>query len=154
MGRKGGRKTYNKQAVDKATRQIITGYMRKYDEWRRWCETERERARFRYARAIDRQEADERRASEFAARMEAIDSDPKTKIVQALEQARQEIVEKETRMREQRENLRLCVWLSCKEPRKHTFEKMQARFFLPVSERSFYRHKNQFFAAVKKYMEL
>ena len=86
--------------------------------------------------------------------MEAIDSDPKTKIVQALEQARQEIGEKETMMREQRENLRLCVWLSCKEPRKHTFEKMKARFFLPVSDRSFYRHKNQFFAAVKKYMEL
>ena len=148
---------YNKNKVDKATRQIITGYMRKYEYYRKWRNDERDRINYLRASNLERRAGSSKigdPTGESAARLEEIDNNYRSVIVKVLERAREEIGAGLEMMEDQKRAFRLSVWLSCMEPKKYTYEKLYARYLFPVSRTDFFRHKNQFFSAVKKYLDL
>lgn len=132
---------YNSEKIDKATKQIITGYIRKYKEYKQWYNKERDKLLFRKSldNSID---------------IDVLEKEQKTRITKALENARANIGSRLEMMPEQAENLRLAIWISCMQPKRNTYEKLYARYLFPVSRRDFFRHKNAFFLNVKKELNL
>lgn len=78
----------------------------------------------------------------------------KTKAGEKLGNAIKETLEGLDMPEDQVEALRVSLWLSCTEPKKHTFEKLCARYQIPVSRREFFRYKNRFYNNAKKYLGL
>ena len=148
---------YNKDKIDKATRQIITGYLRNYEAYKRWRNEKIEKLTFLKAHNIEMVASKYEYSDitgELAAKLEEIEINHKSKVVKAIEKARNEIGASVEMLQEQRETFRLSVWLSCIEPKKYTYEKLYARFLFPVSRMDFFRHKNRFLNNIKKYIEL
>lgn len=81
-------------------------------------------------------------------------SDKKTRVEEELRKAVKETLEGLDMPENQLEALQLAIWLSCTEPKKHTFEKLCARYQIPVSRREFFRYKNRFYNNAAKSLGL
>lgn len=139
-----------KYKIDRDTRTLILKYIRKYDEYRKWYECERDRILYPSPKQADGTPGSGKLSDptlSSAERLEFLEKEHKSRVIRAIDQARHMIGTDISQTLEQEETLRRCIWLSCLNAREYPFEAFDGLIF--VSRRQFYRYKNQFMNDIK-----
>ena len=139
-----------KYKIDRDTRTLILKYIRKYDEYRKWYQCERDRILYpspKQADGMPRGTDISDPTMSAAEKLEKLETTHRAQVVRAIEQARHFIGVDIAQTAEQEETLRRCIWLSCVNAKEYPFEAFDGIIF--VSRRQFYRYKNQFMNDIK-----
>lgn len=139
-----------KYKIDRDTRTLIVKYIRKYDEYRKWYQCERDRILYpspRQADGMPRGGYIGDPTLSAAERLARLEGEHKAKVIKAIDQARHLIGVDISQTIEQEETLRRCIWLSCLNAREYPFEAFDGLIF--ISRRQFYNYKNKFMNDIK-----
>lgn len=139
-----------KYKIDRDTRTLILKYIRKYDEYRKWYECERDRILYPSPKQADGMPrggyvSDPTLSS--AEKLELLEKEHRSRVIRAIDQARHMIGVGIDQTLEQEETLRRCIWLSCLNAREYPFEAFAG--LVACGRAQFYRYKNQFMNDIK-----
>lgn len=144
-----------KYKIDRDTRTLILKYIRKYDEYRKWYQCERDRILYPSPKQTDgmpRGGYVSDPTLSAAEKLERLEGEHRAKVIKAIDQARHLIGVDISQTLEQEETLRRCIWLSCLNAREYPFESFAG---LVACERAqFYRYKNKFMNDIKSFLGL
>lgn len=139
-----------KYKIDRDTRTLILKYIRKYDEYRKWYQCERDRILYpspKQADGMPRGGYVGDPTLSAAEKLEKLEGEHRAKVIKAIDQARHLIGVDIRQTLEQEETLRRCIWLSCLNAREYPFEAFDGLVF--ISRRQFYNYKNKFMNDIK-----
>ena len=139
-----------KYKIDRDTRTLLLKYIRKYDEYKKWYQCER--AAIMYP---SRTPGDGMPRGGYmgdptltaAEKLERLDDENKTRIIRAIDQARN-IMFADVADDTEREKLMNAIWLSCVNPWEYPFEMFAGS--IACERRQFYYYKNIFLNEIKR----
>jgi hypothetical protein len=143
-----------KYKIDRETRRMLIGYVRKYDEYKTWYHSERDRIT-----SPSRGQADgmphgsgvSNPTLAAAEKLEKLEEHPKAQVLKAIDQARFVMccnIVSDT----EREKIRRAVWLSCLNGYEYNFDAFAGG--IACERRTFYRYKNEFLNTIKCLLNL
>lgn len=145
----------SKYRIDRDTRTLILKYIRKYEEYRKWYEYERDKVICPSPIQADGMPKSGEMSNPTliaAEKLERIEHEHKSKVIRAITEARNLIGADIIQTPQQEETLKQCIWLSCLNAKKYPFEIFKGIIF--ISRRQFYRCKNQFINEIKNRLGL
>ena len=137
-----------KISIDRDTRTLLLKYVKKYGEYARWYQEERERLLDPSRRAPDGMPKGSGKGDPTMAaaeRLEWLESQHRTRVVHAVEKAREHIGE--DFCGEAKESIRRAIWLSCQDGGTYNFEAFAGA--VACERRQFYYYKNQFLNEIR-----
>ena len=140
----------SKYRIDRDTRTLILKYIRKYDEYRKWYQCERDRIVYPTIKPYDGTPRTKNRRDpvvKAAEALERLEGSHRVKVLKAIDRAKRRIGSEIEQTREQEETLRRCVWLSCVNPAEYPFETFAG--VVACERAQFYRYKNKFLNDIK-----
>lgn len=142
-----------KYKIDRDTRTLILKYIRKYDEYRKWIETERDRILYPSPKIADGMPRGGNKEPVLSAieALEKLEKTHKARVVYAIDQAKNGIGADIADDRET-EHMQRAIWLSCLNPREYPFEAFAG--LIPYERRQFYKLKNAFLNDIKIFLGL
>lgn len=143
----------NKYRIDRDTRTLLLKYIRKYEEYRKWYQCERDRIIYPSIKPYDGMPkgGGGNPTETAAARLERLDQSHKARVVIAIDRAKH-LIGTNVQSMEQEEMLRRAIWLSCLNAKEYPFEAFDGLVF--ISRRQFYRYKNTFLNDIKNLVGL
>ena len=139
--------------IDRDTRTLILKYVRKYDEYKRWMEGEKERITSLSSVRIDGTPPGTEKSDTTgmaAEKLEKLETSHRAAVVKAIDHARRMCgMGMEDRAKE---TLTRCIWTSCLDGKQFPFEAFAG--IVPYERRQFYRIKNDFLNTIRRELGL
>lgn len=138
-----------KYKIDRDTRTMLLKYIKKYDEYRKWYQCERDAILYPSPAVRDgmpRGGYISDPTLSATEKLERLEDENRTRIVRAIDQAKNTIfplIMDET----QRRRMINAIWLSCINAREYPFEAFAGG--IACEQRQFYRYKNEFLNKIK-----
>lgn len=138
-----------KYKIDRDTRTMLLKYIRKYDEYRKWYQCERDAILYPSPAARDGMPGGGYVSDPTLSateKLERLDNENRTRIVRAIDQAKNTLCP--LIMNEaQRQRAVNAIWLSCLNGKEYSFECFCG--LVPFERAQFYRYKNEFLNKIR-----
>jgi hypothetical protein len=143
-----------KYKIDRETRRMLIAYVRKYDDYKKWYLTERDRIIEPSRKQIigmPYYQNDNSPTLLAAEKLEELENHPKAQALKAIDQAKF-ILCCNILNEDERNKIRRAIWLSCLDGGAYNFDAFAGG--IACERRSFYRYKNEFLNTIKSLLSL